>query len=127
MQLSREKTCLRVLLIGEDREGDLMGIYRDALEAGGHRVTCFDQGQVTMKKRGLIWRAANHFSHTPAALLINRKLRRFLRQLSGPIDFALVCDSKYIFPQTLNRIKAQFGCRIFTWQTADLDSKTLCS
>ena len=127
MELICEREDLRVLLIGEDREGDLMDIYRDALEAWGHSVTCFDQGQVTMKKRGFVWRAANHFSHTPAALLINLKVRRFLRQTTGPIDFALICDSKYIFPQTLNQIKAQLGCRVFTWQTADLDSRTLCS
>jgi len=119
--------CLRILLIGEDREGDLMGIYRDALEARGHNVTCFDQGPITMKKRGLLWRAANHFSHLPAALLINRELRRFLRHADGPIDFALICDSKYIFPETLERIKAQSGCRAFTWQTADLESRTMCS
>lgn len=120
---------LRILLIGEERDGDLMPTFRRAFQEMGHHVETFDHGVITMKMaQSLFWKAVYKITPAPAAYLVNRRLKSFLRQLPPKsVDLTFVCQGLFLFPETLRELKERTGCLLFNWQTGDYFSPTLSS
>jgi glycosyltransferase involved in cell wall biosynthesis len=120
---------LRILLIGEEREGDIMPTYRRAFEMMGHTVQCFDHGVITMRMaESLFWKAVHKITTAPPTYVVSKKLRSFVNSLApGSIDLTLVCQGMYLLPSVLGELKKRTGCLLFNWQTGDYMSPTLSS
>lgn len=120
---------IRILIIGEERDGDLMPTWRRALQDMGHQVQTFDQGIITMRAaQSLFWKAVHKLTLAPLAYRVSWNLRAFIRSLPPKsVDLALVCSGTYLTPDVLRELKEQTGCLLFNWQTGDYSSPTLSS